>query len=60
MDSGEPLQIQERIYLQRQETDTFNQTQLQESPHKLTDLVTRKQSDLKVDQEVDKSPARMQ
>ena len=60
MDSGEPLQIQERIYLQRQETDTFNQTQLQESPQKLTDLVTRKQSDLKVDQEVDKSPARMQ
>ena len=60
MDSGEPLQIQKRIYLQRQETDTFNQTQLQESPQKLTDLVTRKQSDLKVDQEVDKSPARMQ
>ena len=60
MDSGEPLQIQERIYLQRQETDTFNQTKLQESPQKLTDLVTRKQSDLKVDQEVDKSPARMQ
>ena len=60
MDSGEPLQIQKRIYLQRQETDTFNQTQLQESPQKLTDLVARKQSDLKVDQEVDKSPARMQ
>ena len=60
MDSGEPLQIQKRIYLQRQETDTFNQTQLQESPQKLTDLVTRKQSDFKLDQEVDKSPARMQ
>ena len=60
MDSGEPLQIQKRIYLQRQETDTFNQTQLQESPQKLTDLDTQKQSDLKVYQEVDKSPARMQ